>query len=30
LRLLVFAIQPHENLTATLTLVDEAQELWAA
>ena len=28
-RMIVFAIRPKPNLEASLTLVDEAQELWA-
>ncbi len=29
LRLIVFSVEPREDFTATLTLVDEAPELWA-
>lgn len=29
LRLIVFAVEPREDFTATLTLVDEAPEIWA-
>ena len=28
-RMIVFSVEPHADLTATLTLVDEAPRLWA-